>query len=173
MGPPTRRYSAPCENIHCMPLYKFLGWWLPQLGSVKYHGRGGPWLRRGLWHEASGTTDGEFNSARARLWRDSRGTSNTRTHRKFHRNRGCLLLPWRVYPWAPTPSQGRDTGPAHRVLSRSRCADFAKPITWVPNCSRASRYLKRGRSRADALHPTHGGAGNSRCFSFRFLQTTN
>ena len=79
---------------------------------VKYHGRGGPWLRRGLWHEASGTTDGEFNSARARLWRGSRGTSNTRTHRKCHRNRGCLLLPWRVYPWASAPSRGRDTGPA-------------------------------------------------------------
>ena len=36
--------------------------WAP----VKYHGRGGPWLRRGLWREASGTTGGEFNSARAR-----------------------------------------------------------------------------------------------------------
>lgn len=27
---------------------------------MKYHERGGPWLHRGLWHEASGTTDGEF-----------------------------------------------------------------------------------------------------------------
>ena len=27
---------------------------------VKYHGRGGPWLRRGLWREASGTTGGEL-----------------------------------------------------------------------------------------------------------------
>jgi hypothetical protein len=27
---------------------------------VKYHGRGGPWLRRGLWREASETTGGEF-----------------------------------------------------------------------------------------------------------------
>ena len=33
---------------------------------VKYHGRGGPWLRRGLGREASGTAGGEFNSARAR-----------------------------------------------------------------------------------------------------------
>ena len=120
---------------------------------MKYHGRGGPWLRRGLWHEASGTTDGEFNSARARLWRGSRGTSNTRTHRKCHRNRGRLLLPWRVYPWASAPSRGRDTGPAHRILSRSGCADFARPITWVPNCSRTSRYLKTGTQPSGRASP--------------------
>ena len=120
---------------------------------MKYHGRGGPWLRRGLWREASGTTGGEFNSTRARLWRDSRGTSNTRTHRKCHRNRGCLLLPWRVYPWTSAPSRGRDTGPAHRVLSRSGCADFARPITWVPNCSRASRYLKTGTQPSGRASP--------------------
>jgi hypothetical protein len=111
---------------------------------VKYLGRGGPWLRRSLWRGASETTGGEFNSARARLWRDSRGTGNTRTHRECHRNRGRLLLPWRVCPWASASSRGRDTGPAHRVLPRSGCAGFARPITWVPNCSRASRYVKNG-----------------------------
>jgi len=111
--------------------------------GVKYHGRGGPWLRRGLWREASGTTGGEFNSARARLCGDSRGTSHTRTHRWCHRNRGRLLQPWRVCPWASAPSRGRDTDPAHRVLPRGGCAGFARPITWVPNCSRAPRYLKR------------------------------
>ena len=60
---------------------------------VNYHGRGSPWLRRGLCQEASGTTDGEFDSTRARLWRDSRGTGNTRTHRLCHLNRVGLLLP--------------------------------------------------------------------------------
>ncbi|AKH96950.1 hypothetical protein HLASF_0444 [Halanaeroarchaeum sulfurireducens] len=85
--------------------------------------------------------------------RDSRGTSNTRTHRECHRNRGRLLLPWRVCPWASAPSRGRDTGPAHRVLPRSGCAGFARPITWVPIRCTASRYLKTGRGRAHALHP--------------------
>ncbi len=111
---------------------------------MKYHGHGGPWLRRGLWRGASETTGGEFNSARTRLWRDLRGTGNTRTHRKCHRNRGRLLLPWRVSPWASAPSRGRDTGPAHRVLPRSGCAGFARPITWVPNWCRASQSLKTG-----------------------------
>lgn len=41
-------------------LQKFRGLSKPR---VKYHGRGGPWLRRGPWHGASGTTDGEFNPA--------------------------------------------------------------------------------------------------------------
>ena len=66
--------------------------------DVKYHGRGGPWLRRGLWREASVTPGDECNSARARFCGDSHGTSNTRTHRECHRNRGRLLLPWRVCP---------------------------------------------------------------------------
>ena len=104
---------------------------------MKYHGRGGPWLRRGLWREASETTDGEYNSARARPCGDSRGTGTTRTHRECHGNRGRLLQPWRVCPWASAFSQGRDTGPAHRVFP-VRCAGFARPIPWVPNCHRAS-----------------------------------
>lgn len=112
--------------------------------GVKYHARGGPWLRRGLWHEASGTTGGEFHSARTRPRGDSRGTSNTRTHRVCHRNSGRLLPPWRVCPRASAPSRGRDTGPAHRVLSRNGCADFARPITRVPNSGAASRYIKTG-----------------------------
>ncbi len=120
---------------------------------MKYHGRGGPWLRRGLWREASGTTSGEFNSARARPCGDSRGTSDTRTYRECHRNRGRLLPPWRVCPWASAPSRGRDTGPAHRVLPRSRCAGFARPITWVPYRSRASRYLKTGTQPSERASP--------------------
>jgi len=121
--------------------------------DVKYHGRGGPWLRRGLWRGASETTGGEFNSARARPCGDSRGTSNTQTHWECHRNRGHLLQPWRVCPWASAPSRGRDTGPAHRVLSRSGCAGFARPITWIPNCNSASRYLKTGTQPSGRASP--------------------
>ena len=138
---------------------------------MKYHGRGGPWLRRGFWRGASETTGGEFNSARARPCGDSRGTGNTRTHRECHRNRGRLLQPWRVCPWASAPSRGRDTGPAHRVLPRSGCAGFARPITWVPYCSRASRYLKTGTQPSGrASPPPTVGRGTRAAFRLDFYK---
>jgi len=147
------------------------GWNLPTMQNVKYHGRGGPWLRRGLWREASGTTGGEFNSTRARPCGDSRGTGDTRTHRECHRNRGRLLLPWRVCPWASAPSRGRDTGPAHRVLPRGGCAGFARPITWAPYHSRASRYLKTGtQPSVRASPPPTVGRGTRAAFRLDLIR---
>jgi hypothetical protein len=141
---------------------------------VKYHGRGGPWLRRGLWREASGTTGGEFNSTRARPCGDSRGTGDTRTHRECHRNRGRLLLPWRVCPWASAPSRGRDTGPAHRVLPRGGCAGFARPKTWAPYHSRASRYLKTGtQPSVRASPPPTVGRGTRAAFRLERVTIRN
>jgi hypothetical protein len=87
--------------------------------GVKYHGRGGPWLRRGLWREASGTTGSEFNSARACPCGDSRGTSNTQTHRECHRNRGRLLLPWGCVRGRPPSHVG-----ATQARRRSKIGDF-------------------------------------------------
>jgi hypothetical protein len=136
------------------------------LRGVKYHGRGGPWLRRGLWHEASGTTGGECNSARAHLGETCVEPIPPEHTESATVTEGVCCCRSGVCPWASAPSRGRDTGPAHRVLSQSRCAGFARPITWVPNHNSASRHIRRGTQPSGRASPPPT-VGRGTCAAFR------